>query len=112
MAFDNLLNNCIKLRLLGFVKHIGLVFPHHRLVGRNGNDVQRINFLKFDAFGHCRTRHTRQLVIQTEVILEGDGRKRFGFALHLYALFGFNRLMQTLAVTSAEHNASREFVYD
>src|SRR5690606_27016450 len=55
------------------IDQIAHVFTHHRLVGRDNHCIQAVNLLEFKGFGIRRARHARQLVIETEVVLEGDG---------------------------------------
>ena len=62
--------------------------------------------------GLTGTGHARQLAVQTEVVLEGDGREGLALALHLDALFRLDRLMQTLVEASAVHQTAGELVDD
>ena len=70
------------------------------------------NFAELGLLGECRARHTRELGIETEVILEGDGGKRLGLLLDVDMLLGFNRLVQTVVVPSAGHETTGERIDD
>ena len=52
------------------INHIVIVNTLNRAVGRNNNNIQTVNLIKFERFGVRCPRHTRKLVIQTEKILE------------------------------------------
>ena len=52
-------------------------------VRRNLHNIQLINFAEFFFLRHCGTRHTRKLIIQTEIILKGDCCQRLRFTRNL-----------------------------
>ena len=56
------------------------------------------------------SRHTRQLVIQAEVVLERHRGERDVLWLDINAFFGLNRLVQTITQTAARHHPARKFV--
>mgnify|MGYP000727264383 CR=1 FL=1 len=56
--------------------------------------------------------HAGELVIQTEVVLQGDGGQGLVLLAYEHALFGLNGLVQALGVTAAFHNAAGELVDD
>ena len=110
MALDNVIDDCVELRGLGLVDEVVHVLSYHRLVRRDLHDVKRIYLLELLALGHCGTGHTGELVIESEVVLECNGRESLALVLNVDTLFCFDRLMQTLVVASAEHDASGELV--
>ena len=59
-----------------------------------------------------RSRHARQFPIQTEIILKGDGGHGLVLSLNRHTLFGFNRLVQTIAPTATRHQTTGELVND
>src|ERR1700674_3537345 len=63
-------------------------------------------------FSESSTRHTCKLLIQAEVVLEGDSGKRMVLALYFNALFGLNRLVQALAIATSWHLAACELIDD
>ena len=56
--------------------------------------------------------HAGELVVEAEVVLEGDGGQRLVLGLDLHVLLGFQRLVQALRVTPARHHAAGELVDD
>ena len=112
MALLDLLDDRAKLARLGLVDHVGVVLADHRLVGGDLDHVQGVDALKFLQLGHGRAGHAGELAVQTEEVLEGDGRKSLALACDLHALLGLNGLMQALIVAAAIHQSARGFVYD
>ena len=112
VAFLDVFND----RLIFFIDRaenlILLVITDHLLMRRDNNRFQPINILEFVSFRVRRTRHTRQLLIHTEVVLEGNGGKSLVFLIDLDAFFGFNGLMQTFRPTAARHQTAGEFIND
>ena len=56
--------------------------------------------------------HARELVVEPEVVLEGDRGERHGLVLDAQALLGLDRLVQALRPAPAGHLAARELVDD
>ena len=110
-GFD-LLNNGLEFGFFCFIEHIGIVDADHGFVGGYLHAVQVINLLKFFAFGHGGTGHAGQFVIQTEIVLEGNGRQCAAFMADIHIFFRFDRLMQAVGIASAQHDASGELIND
>ncbi len=91
---------------------IGFILADHRLVGRDHHDLETIDLLKFERLGVGRARHAGQFRVQAEIILERDGRDGLVFLANLDALFGLDRLMQTVGPAAALHGAAGEFIDD
>ena len=68
--------------------------------------------MEFRFFGHSGTGHTRKLIVKSEKVLECDSGKRFRLFCNLNTLFGFDCLVKSLVVSSAEHKASCKLVND
>ena len=66
--------------------------------------------VKFEGFCICCTCHTRKLVIQAEVILEGNWRKGLVFVLNTNPFFRFYSLVQTFRPATAFHRTTRMLV--
>ncbi len=79
-----------------------VMFIHTRdwTVCRNFNNAQTVDFGEFFRFGHRCTRHARQLVIETEIILERNRRQRDVLRLDRAVFFCLNRLMQPVRQTA------------
>ncbi len=112
MVFNNIVYYRIEFCFFCFINNIMQVFADHRLVGRNFNDIQFIDFAEFIFLRHSGTSHTGKFIVKTEVILEGDGCQRFAFTSDFNALFCFNCLVQTLIVTAAVHQTSGELIHN
>ncbi|CSB39033.1 Uncharacterised protein [Vibrio cholerae] len=116
MTFLNTLfdifNDRGKLFRLRAIHHIRHIVTHHRLVGWNNNCFQTINLLEFKRFGISGTRHTRQLFIQTEVVLESDRSQSLVFVLDLHPFFCFYRLVQTIRPATTRHSTTGMFIND
>ena len=89
-----------------------MVLTDHRLVGGDLHYVKAVNFTELVFLGQCGTRHTRKLAVHTEIVLEGDGCKRFVLFLYLYAFLCLNRLMQAVGIASAGHQTTCKGIYD
>ena len=81
-------------------------------IGRDVDDLEPVDIHELAGFGHCRTGHAGELLVETEVVLERDRRQRLVLRLDLDLLFGFERLMQAFRITAAGHHAAGEFVDD
>ena len=62
--------------------------------------------------GHRRAGHAGQLVVEPEVVLEGDRGEGHALALDAQALLGLDRLVEALAPAAAGHLAAGELVDD
>ena len=112
VAVLHVLHNGVVLFLRGLEDLILLIDTDHRTVGRDHDGFQAVNVLEFVRFGISRTGHAGQLVIHTEVVLEGDGGHRHGLLLHLHVFLRFDSLVNTVAPAAARHQTAREFVDD
>ena len=110
VALHNIVDDRVELRGLGLVDEVVHILSYHGLVGRNLDDVERIYLLEFLALRHSRTGHTGELVVESEVVLEGYRCESLALVLDIYALFCFDSLVETLIVASAEHDTSGELV--
>ena len=88
------------------------ILSDDRFVGRDHHNVHVIDIAEFVLFRLCRTGHTCQLVVHSKIVLQRDGRQRLGLGTDQYALLRLNRLMQTVAVASAEHQTTRKLIDD
>ena len=82
----------------------------NRHVGRHNHNTQTVDLGKFFGFGFGRTGHPGELVVQSEIVLESDGRERDVLRLDLAAFLRFDRLVQTVGQTATGHHAPGEFV--
>ena len=112
MTLADLVDDGFKLALFGSVDPILVVDTLYRLIGGDGNHVQLVDFLELVFLGHCRTGHTGQLVVQTEVILECNGSQSLALVGNLHAFLCFDGLVQTVIEASAQHQTAGEFIHD
>ena len=82
------------------------------LVGGDDLDGQLVDLAELGILGERRTGHAGELVVQTEVVLQGDGGQRLVLLAHEHALFGLDGLVQALGVATAFHDAAGELVDD
>ena len=112
MAFFNFRNGGFIFGAFCFINNIRIVNTDHRFVGRNNNYIQAVNFLEFLFFRFGGTSHAAELVVHTEVVLEGNSCQSLAFAFNFNSFFGFNSLMQAFGKAAAEHQTAGKFVDD
>ena len=98
--------------LKGFINGIVHILSYHGLICRNANNIKIINAVEFLLLRLCRTRHAGELLVHTEIVLICDCSKRLIFSCHLNMLFGFDSLMQPLAVSPAHEYAPGKLIYN
>ena len=102
----------LELFFAGAIDLVVLVDALHRAVGRDFDDVELVDFGEFVGLGRGRAGHAGELVVEAEIVLEGDRGERHVLGLDLHALLGFERLMQAFRIAAARHHAAGEFVDD
>ena len=112
VAFFDVRNDGAQLALLRSEQQVVFVYTPARNVGRDSNDVELVYRAELVFLGLSRTRHARKLVVKPKIVLESYRRERLVFRLDTHVLFGFDSLVQTVAVSSAYHKPSRELVDD
>ena len=112
MAFTDVGNGGGVTLLRCLVDAVQLVFALALAVRWNDHGLQTVDFLKLIRFGIGCTRHAADLVVQAEIILEGDRGQGLVFGLNLHTLFGFNRLVQAITPASSGHQTAGELVHD
>ena len=103
MTLFNILNNCLELRINTWVEQVRMVNTCYRTVGWNWNNTNVVCFAELFFLCLSCTCHTRQFLIHTEKILISDGSRSFCFFLNRHTFFGFNRLVETVRVTTSLH---------
>ena len=110
LAFSSTLANVFDDRLnffrFGHVHQVWHILTDHRTVGWNDHGIQLVDRAEFKRFGIGCTGHARQLLVQTEVVLEGDRRQRLVFVLNIHAFFGFYSLVQTVRPATSLHGTT------
>ena len=87
-----------------------MVVANHRPVGRNDDDVEKVDPPELFSLGLGGTGHPGQLVVHAEVVLEGDRRQRHVLAADADSFFGLDRLVQPLGIAATDHQAPGELV--
>ena len=90
----------------------GGVLADHRPVGRDRDHVEAVDLVELLLLGHRRTGHAGQLLVQPEVVLEGDRGEGHRLALDAQALLGLDRLVEALRPAASGHLAAGELVDD
>ena len=108
----DLAHHCIELGLLGAVDLVVQVLTDHGPVSRDHHHIEVIDLAQLLALSVGRTGHTGQLLVHTEIVLEGDRRQRDVLLLDRHALLGLDRLVQAIAPAPAWHLAPGELVDD
>ena len=57
----------------GQVDQIIIILPCHGLVGGNDHHIQTVNLPELECFRIGGTSHARELIVETEVVLESRG---------------------------------------
>ena len=102
----------VELGLLGLVDHVGLVEPDHRAVGRDRDHADLVDLVELAGLGLRRAGHAGELVVEPEVVLEGDRGKSLVLLLDLHAFLGLDGLVHALVVAAAVQDATGELVDD
>ncbi len=93
---QNAVHDGFKLFFLRAIDNVLIFLADERAVGWNRDDIQVVNFCKLRRFGFRGAGHAGEFFVHAEIILESDGSERLIFTLDLYALFGFNGLVQAV----------------
>ena len=104
------INNGSILFACSLIYAIVKVVAGNRTVCWNFNNVKFVYIPEFPCFCTCCTRHTGQLVIHTEVVLQGNSCKCLCCSFNLDMFLSFNSLMQSIAPTTPFHDTSCLFV--
>ena len=96
----DVLGDRLVLRLLGAVDEVGLVDAGHRLVGADRDDAEAVDLVELRGLGHGRTGHARELLVETEVVLQGDGGEGLVLLADLHALLGLDGLVEAVVVAA------------
>ena len=97
------------LRLVNAVVHVDAL---HRPVGGDFHHVELVDIPELAGFRDGRTRHARQFVVHTEIVLQRDGGKSLCGRLHLHVFLRFHGLVQPVAPAAALHDTACLFVHN
>ena len=111
-TFANIFNDRLNFFRFSHVYQVRHILTDHRTVGRYYHGIQLIDGAELKRFGICSTGHPRQLLVQTEVVLEGDGCQRLVFVLNIHAFFRFHGLVQAIGPATSLHGTAGVFIDD
>ena len=112
MAVLDLLDDRPVLACLGLVHHVVVVVALVGPVGGDLHNVQLVDGAELLLLRHGGAGHAGQLVVQAEVVLEGDGGQGLVLAGHGDVLLSLDGLVQAVGVAPAEHQTAGELVHD
>ena len=110
--FCHIVGNCLVLGTLCFVNNIRMIDTGNRLVGRNDDYRQLVDFQELVFLCLCRTGHAGQLVVHAEIVLEGNGCQCLGLPAYLQPFLCLNCLMQAVRIAAPLHQAACKLVND
>ena len=102
--------NSAKFFTLSTINQVWLIIANHRHVGRYDHHLKSINLLEFHSFSVCSTRHTGQLIVQPEQVLEGNRCEGLIFLLNWNTFFGFYSLVKAFSPTPPCHHTPGELI--
>ena len=94
----------------GAIDLVVVVDPHHRPVGGDLGDVHLVDVDEFLRLGRRRAGHAGQLLVEAEVVLDGDRGQGLVLGLDVDAFLGLDRLVQALRQPPAVHHPAGELV--
>ena len=106
------LDDAVVLLTPRLVDEVLTVVARNRAVGRNDRDLEPVDLKELAFFRLRRTGHAGELLKETEIILNGDGRERLRLTADLHVLLGFHRLVQTFAPAAASQRAPGKLIDD
>ena len=111
-AVFDVLDDGLELVVLREIDEVGVVLADHRPVRRDHDHFETVDLHELRRFGVGRAGHAGELLVQAEVVLEGDRRDGLVLRAHLHAFLRFDRLVQAVGPAPARHGAAGEFVDD
>src|SRR6266540_3470675 len=112
VALLDVADDRLELPLLRLEDKVVLVVALDGDVGRDLDHVQVVDLDELLLLGLGRTGHAGELLVEAEVVLEGDRRERDVLLLDLHALLGLDRLMEALRPAASLHDPAGELVDD
>ncbi len=82
------------------------------LVGGDDDDFELVDLFEFGGFGFGGAGHSAELLIEAEIVLEGDGGEGLVFLADADAFLGFDGLVEAVGPAAPGHEAAGESVDD
>ena len=108
----DLFHDGIELLFHRLVNDILAVIPDARLIRRNDDDFELVDIHEFVGFGGRGARHSRDLIVELEKILQGNRGERLAFFFDRDGLLGLDGLMEPVGPLPAVHEPAGKFVDD
>ena len=83
---------------------------NHRLMSRDDFDVELVQIVKLAPLGGRRSRHSGDVRVESNEILQRNGAEHRALSLEPHAFFGFNRSVQSRGPAAVLGDASLKFV--
>ena len=112
VPLGDVVDDGVELRLLRLVDDVGLVLADHRPVRRDRNDADLVGLVQLGGLGGRRAGHPGELLVEPEVVLEGDRGERLVLVLDVHLLLGLDGLVHALVVAASGQHAAGELVDD
>ena len=109
---DDFVDQRVELGVLVAEDQVRVVVADHRPVGGDGDHLEAVDLVELLLLGHGRAGHAGQLVVEAEVVLEGDRGQGHRLALDAQAFLGLDGLVEALRPAAAGHLAAGELVDD
>src|SRR5690606_24252181 len=109
-TFANIFDDRLNFFRFSHVYQVRHILTDHRTVGRYYHGIQLIDGAELKRFGICGTGHPRQLLVQTDVVLEGDVCQRLVFVWNIRAFFRCLGLVQAIAPATPLHGTAGVFI--
>ena len=103
----DLVDDGVELGVLVAEDQVRVVVPDHRAVGGDRDHVKAVDLVELLLLGHGRAGHAGQLVVQAEVVLEGDRGQGHRLALDAQALLGLDRLVEAPPTSAGRASGGR-----
>ena len=112
VAADDFVEDGTPLAVFGLEDLVVLVGPDHRFVGRDLDHRHFVDLHELGRLGEGGAGHPGELVVEAEVVLEGDRRQGLVLLPDRHALLRLDRLVQALRPAPALEDAAGELVDD
>ena len=112
VAADDFVEHRFPLAVFGFEDLVVVVGADHRLVGRDLDDRDLVDLHELGRLGEGGAGHPGELVVEAEVVLQGDRRQGLVLLADRHALLRLDRLVQALRPAPALEDAAGELVDD
>ena len=89
------------------VDAVVVILALHRTVRRDGEHIEIVDVMELGGVGLSRAGHAAQLLVEAEVVLNGDGGERLRLGVDLHAFLGFHGLVQAIAPAASGHFTAR-----